>query len=209
MIDIAKLLQHRSEPDARAVLEDWCLTYGHDVRDMIRAPSIYGDDGDGDGYGDGDGDGGYGGDGYGGYGGDGDGGYGGAGGDGYGGYGDGDGDGYGDGGKYTFKRLETDVREGLTIVTLPSGGSYPYVLVGWLRRVQGDEYELAGARCIKRFGQDQALASLAENGPWKPTTSAGTKLLDAATQPELVHRLHIGRAIPCNKKAWAKWCPKP
>ncbi len=95
------------------------------------------------------------------------------------------------------------MRPGLKIVSLP-GGYYPYVLVGWLRRVGGDEWEIVGARVVRRFGQNQALAGLAEKGPAKDT-----ELLVASKKPESLHRLLIGRSIPCEPDKWAKECPKP
>jgi len=201
-----ELLINRGDPEYRLVLEDWYLTQGAIF--LIEEPGGDGDgygDGGGDGYGDGDG----GGDGYGGYGyGDG---YGDGDGYGYGdGYGDGDGDGYGgdgygDGGHKIPKlnREEIDVRDGLKIVSLPSG-AYAYILVGWLRRIVGDEYELIGSRCIRRFGRNRSLAELAKHGPYEDT-----QLLEAAVEPEELHRLLIRRALPCNEKAWTKECPRP
>ena len=118
-----------------------------------------------------------------------------------GGYGDGD-DGDGGGG---YQKSETrQMNEGLKILTYPSGGYYPYVFVGWLRRVGGDDYELVGARIIRRFGRDGALVNLAEKGP-----QSDTQLLDAAKHPEPVHRLLMGRVIQANAGAWKKECPKP
>ncbi len=173
----AALLLRRSEPEPRAVLEDWLSERGRRIQECL--PLI------GYGYGDGGGDGVDGGDGD------------------DGGYGDG---GYGDGGygKPNLKASsESDMRPGLKIISTPSG-YYPYVLVGWLRRVEGDEWEVVGARVIKRFGQSQALASLATKGP-----ATDTQLLDAATEPEPIHRLQITRAIACDAKSWAKEVPRP
>jgi hypothetical protein len=82
-------------------------------------------------------------------------------------------------------------------------------MVGWLRRVSGDEWEMVGARIFSRFGESQALASLAAKGPYKESGKQPTKLLEASVQPEQIHRLAIGRCIPCDVKAWAEACPKP
>ena len=38
------------------------------------------------------------------------------------------------------------MRNGLYLVTTPSGGSVAVLRVGWLRRVEGDELILVGAR---------------------------------------------------------------
>jgi hypothetical protein len=94
------------------------------------------------------------------------------------------------------------MRDGLTIISIPSG-YYPYVLVGWVRRVTGDEYDVHGARVIKRFGRNNALATLAAKGPLT------AELLPAAEIPERVHRLLVTRAIPCAVAPWAKECPRP
>ena len=96
------------------------------------------------------------------------------------------------------------MRNGLKIVVLPGNYYAPYVLVGWLHCVGGDEFEMIGARCIRRFGTNQALAALAANGP-----ARDTQLLEAAKRPEELHRLDIRRGIPCDPKAWEKHCPKP
>ena len=219
-----------SDPLSRAVHEDSLFEKG--LRLTIRVSGDGGgygggygdgdgDGGDGDGNGDGDGGGGYGdGGGYGGGYGDGNG-YGGGYGDGNGdggyggGYGDGNGDGdgngygggYGDGGGGNIQLFknhkEHDLKNGLRIVSIP-GGYYPYVLVGWLRRVAGDDWEMVSARVISRFGANQQLAVLAEKGPAKDT-----KLLEASTQPEDFHRLLINRSIRCNPESWAAACPRP
>jgi hypothetical protein len=234
------LLDHRSEPEARAVLEDALLEQGRTIRGVM---PVYGGDGGGGGgggygggggggYGGGDGSGsggggGYGGGGgdggYGGYGGDGGyGGYGGGGGDGsgggggggygggggggdggYGGYGGDGGDG-GDGGGVIPKMEASHMIDGaLQIISVPAG-SYPYVLIGWAKRFGGDEYDIHGARIIKRFGNTAALSDLAENGPKKDT-----QLLMASVLPERINRIHVTRCIPCNPKAWKKECPRP
>lgn len=95
------------------------------------------------------------------------------------------------------------MKNGLRIVSIP-GGYYPYVLVGWLRRLQGDDWEISGARVIRRFGARQSLAGLASKGP-----ARDTQLLEASAQPEDLHRLLINRSIRCDEAAWAKECPRP
>lgn len=133
-----ELLLHRSEPEARAVLEDWHLTVGS--RLVLGGPQMR-IDGGGGGYGD--------------------------------------------------------------------GGYYPYVLVGWVRRVAGDEYDVVGARCVRRFGESQALAGLAARGPLREREKQPTDLLEPAALPERIHRLLVRRCLPCDEKAWAKDCPRP
>jgi hypothetical protein len=211
------LLDHRSEPETRAVLEDVLLIQN---RTVIWPKSVFGGSGSGSGSGDGYGGGGGSGSGYGG--GDGNGNGGGSGSGGGSGYGDGDGDGdgsgYGDGdgygggdgsgggsgdGAHKFRAEEVDLHNGLKIISVPSGYN-PYVIVGWLRRVDGDWWEMIGARVIRRFGTNIAMTTLAEKGP-----ATDTQLLEASAQPEDYHRFGISRALRCNEEMWLKHCPKP
>ena len=209
------LLDNRCDPATRAVLEDVLKEQNRNLQSVFPLNSSD--------YGDGYGGGGYGGGGYGdggdgGYGGGGDGGYGGGGYDDGGDYGGGGGGGDGDGGGYggdggggdcggggvlpQFSYGE-DMRNGLYVISIASG-YYPYVLVGWAARDDGDEYKIHGARVIRRFGKKKSLAWLAANGP-----AADTELLDAAVIPECIHRLHMQRPIPCVVEAWKKECPQP
>jgi hypothetical protein len=197
------LLLRRSEPDARAVLEDVLLAEGRAIKDQLRYLRFYDYGYGGD---DGSSGGGYGG---GGYGGDGDDG---SSGGGYGGGYDGDdgssGGGYGGGygGEFdkTSERGHVDMEEGLKVVSVISG-YVPYVFVGWLRRIDGDEYELVNARVIRRFGDGYSIAELALKGP--KLGPGATQLLPPAT--ETVHRLMMSRCIAANVEAWKAACPAP
>jgi hypothetical protein len=202
-----ELLNRLSDPEYRAVLEDWLAESGQ----VLSLPILfnhydgygYGSGGDGSGSGGGgygSGDGGYGDGGYGDGGGDGgygDGGYG-DGGYGSGGYGDG---GFGDGGDLKFCRRDT-MTEGLRIVSVPAG-SYPYVLVGWVKQRRGDEFDVLNCRVVRRYGQNVSLSWLAQNGPAKDT-----KLNDLSPREEF-HRLHVTRCIPCVEAPWLEFCPRP
>ena len=96
------------------------------------------------------------------------------------------------------------MREGLKIFTIPSG-YYPFVLVAWLRRIGGDEWEACpGSRVISRFGNHVQLQKLAAAGP-----QAGTILLDPNPNAEEVNRLTIGRVLIADPEAWANECPRP
>jgi uncharacterized protein (TIGR02996 family) len=217
-----------SDPIPRLLFADWLdENRSPGLARLLRLGAIsgggyggggYGDgdgDGDGDGggyggggYGDGDGDGGgYGGGGYGNGGGYGGGGYG----DGGGGYGDGDGgygdggygDGDGDGGGYLKVRVSEGINmeNGLHIITVAAGYS-PYVLIGWAK--VGDLFvNLYNCRVIRRFGSRANLAAIAKEGPQQDTE------LLAASPVEHVAVMSVGRAIPCNEKAWRNECPKP
>lgn len=95
---------------------------------------------------------------------------------------------------------------GLYIVSLPSGGYYPYTIVGWLRpTTRGlDEWEAVGHRIIRRYGRNASLAGLAANGP-----AADTQLLEPAKFPMPVLRQHMGRPERCDWHVWVAACPKP
>lgn len=99
--------------------------------------------------------------------------------------------------------------EGLYLVQISITYYRALTIVGWLRRVRGDEYELApGARIVTRAPGEAAswtgLDDLAASGPGERYT-----LHAAMTQPEPLHRLMIKRAKPCDESAWAQHCPRP
>jgi hypothetical protein len=103
----------------------------------------------------------------------------------------------------SFLRGTSDMRAGLKIVVTP-GNYWCLSQIGWLRRVEGDEWELVGARTLRRIGEQVPLAEIAAKGPGKTI-----KLMPVAEQPEEIHRLLIRRSIPANEAAWAEHCPKP
>jgi hypothetical protein len=76
--------------------------------------------------------------------------------------------------------------------------------VGWLRRVGGDEWEIVGARSIRRTSGVRHIASLAEDGPQKDH-----EVGPVAKEPEPVHRLLIRRVVYANLKQWVELCERP
>lgn len=92
------------------------------------------------------------------------------------------------------------MREGLVLLQVP-GRYWAVTLVAWARRREGDEWELLGARSIRRIGQVRTLAWLAENGP------VGHVLGEPGD--EWVHRFQIRRPRLANPKAWLELCPRP
>jgi len=99
---------------------------------------------------------------------------------------------------------ETDMRDGLKIIQVPGRYSWAVTRVGWLRRVSGDEWEIVGARTIVRTGSPRTLDSLAAHGPGRDH-----RLSAISEASEEIHRLVIRRSIPANEAAWLEHCPMP
>jgi len=101
------------------------------------------------------------------------------------------------------------MKTGLTIL-VSQGSYYALIRIGRLRRVEGDEWELVGARVMVRATGWRtadgyvALSEAAAQGPGKAWT-----LLPASVEPEPVWRGHMLRPIVADAQAWAKECPTP
>ena len=94
------------------------------------------------------------------------------------------------------------MREGLKLIKLP--GYYGPVRVGWLRRIDGDNYELlAGSVLVIRTNGSRALAELAADGPLKDH-----KLTDKAGTAHDVNEFRVWQAIDCGD-AWREFVPQP
>ena len=105
-------------------------------------------------------------------------------------------------------KKEPDMREGLKVVQV-TGAYYGYAVtrVGWLRRVDGDEYELLpGAVTVMRTGEHNlaGIDLLASEGPGQRYQCS-----EPAKASEEIHRLLVRRSVPANEKAWAKVVPRP
>ena len=96
-----------------------------------------------------------------------------------------------------------EMRNGLAIVVV-AGGWRALTRVGWLRRVEGDEWELVGCRSVRTVGRYVPLAELATIGPVKDVS-----LQQEAAEPEPVHRLLMRRVLYCDVAKWAKEVPRP
>lgn len=101
------------------------------------------------------------------------------------------------------------MRDGLKVIQV-TGSYYGYAvtMVGWLRRVAGDEYELlAGARVVMRKSSvaPASLARLANDGMESNYFFVG----EPSEGPEEINRLLVRRCFPANEKVWGKACPKP
>ena len=98
---------------------------------------------------------------------------------------------------------ELDMKEGLKIIQLPGRYYYKVTKVGWLKRIAGDEYELIGACTVMRTSGTRHLDELASDGPkddhrvFKPSNAA-----------EDIHRLSILRCIQADPESWPT-CPQP
>lgn len=101
-----------------------------------------------------------------------------------------------------------DMTNGIKLISLP-GGYYGRLInrIGWLRRVNGDEWELLGGRTIYRvngIADVGAMEILAEKG-----LGENHKLSEVTSTIEEIHRLIIRRSRIANEIAWAKDCPRP
>jgi hypothetical protein len=101
---------------------------------------------------------------------------------------------------------EPDMKDGLKIIRV-TGAYYGYAVtkIAWIRRIVGDEWEMMpGARTIIRTGSPRTLDSLAAHGPRKDHT-----LTDPAIGSEELNRLMIRRSLPADEIAWGDLCPRP
>ena len=99
------------------------------------------------------------------------------------------------------------MRDGLVLVQFPGGYYRNVTRVGWLRRVEGDEFELFGAVTVWRESgsfDPAGLEKLAAGGLGK-----GYRASEPSPVAELAHRLTVRRVLRADEKAWARTCPKP
>ena len=95
------------------------------------------------------------------------------------------------------------MKPGLYLFATPSGGR-AVLRVGWIRRVEGDEYEVVSQRTPKRSEYTTMPSEAAAKGP-----PSAWKFTDPHPLPCPLTRYHIHHPWPCNEKAWAKVCPRP
>lgn len=97
---------------------------------------------------------------------------------------------------------------GLYLIQIPVTNYYAVTVVGWLRRLHGDEYELApGARVVTRIrgaADWNGIALLAEEGPGQRY-----KLHEPMKTSEPLHRLTMRRPKPCIESPWLQHVPRP
>ena len=98
------------------------------------------------------------------------------------------------------------MEHGLMLVMLGGAYGYTLTLIGWGRRIRGDEWVLApGNRTAFREGPVDlnGFDKLAAEGP------AGYRLSAPAKIKESIHRLLVRRCKPANVEAWKGTCPRP
>jgi hypothetical protein len=98
------------------------------------------------------------------------------------------------------------MRDGLKILQLPGRYGYSVTVVGWVRRVVGDELELHNACTVARTGNYRmdGLQKLASDGPKK-----AYDVTEPSKAVEEIHRLVVRRVLIASESAWAEKCPKP
>jgi hypothetical protein len=98
-----------------------------------------------------------------------------------------------------------EMKEGLLLVKFAGWYGRGLVRVGWVRRVSGDEYEmLPGAVSVWRRGAPLTpLDQLAALGPKKHKHHA----VDPSLVVEPLHRWSGVRVLYCHEAAWATDCP--
>jgi hypothetical protein len=108
-------------------------------------------------------------------------------------------------------REEQDMRNGLKIIAyLPGRYGYGLTRIGWLRRVSGDEYELIGARTLWRTRGNYQMGGLNKLAAEGLGEDYGAS--EADELPEELHRLLVRRVLICDEKKWANGrapMPKP
>jgi len=97
------------------------------------------------------------------------------------------------------------MKNGLYIWSQLSGGSVAVLRVGWIRRVEGDEYEALNMVTPQRKGDYETMFSdLAIDGP--PKKWSFTRPIPGACP---LNRFQIQGPVPLNPEQWAKISPKP
>lgn len=118
------------------------------------------------------------------------------------GVGGGVGGGVGDGGVYKEIK-EPQMFEGMALIQVKGNYGYLITKVGWLHRVEGDEWVIRGSIIIKRTGVLTDIEILASEGlNSSHIASAPTKV------GERLHRWTPVRCLEVNVDKWITLCPK-
>lgn len=99
---------------------------------------------------------------------------------------------------------ELDLRNGLKIIQLRGRYGWAVTILGWLRRDSGDEWEIVNARTVRRTDGARTLASLAHRGPGDDHI-----LSEQSEVIEETNRLLILRCLRANEAVWGPLCPRP
>jgi len=101
----------------------------------------------------------------------------------------------------SIKNGETEMTEGFAIL-FSTGTYFSSCRMGWLRQAGGDEWEVVSARNVRRTA-NSGIMSLAQCKAAKGL--GGHELGEVDTEPESVHRLHMLKAIRIPRADWPKW----
>ena len=101
----------------------------------------------------------------------------------------------------SIKNGETEMTEGFAIL-FSTGTYFSSCRMGWLRQTGGDEWEVVSARNVRRTA-NSGIMSLAQCKAAKGL--GGHELGEVDTEPESVHRLHMLKAIRIPRADWPKW----
>jgi hypothetical protein len=93
--------------------------------------------------------------------------------------------------------------EGMALIQVTGNYGYKVTKVGWLHRIEGDEWVIRGAIVIKRTGNLVDLEVLASEGLGVQHTATAP-----ATTGERLHRWSASRCLEVNEAAWIAICPK-
>lgn len=95
------------------------------------------------------------------------------------------------------------MKEGLYVL-VTRGTYYGLTRIGWLRREQGDEWEMVNCRSVLRTAYTADTVGLQKLAQCKGKVG-NHKLGELSLDPEPVHRLQMVRPIPINREHWHHW----
>ena len=96
------------------------------------------------------------------------------------------------------------MKNGLYLFTQPSGG-VTVIRIGWIKRLEGDEYEVLNSVTPKRAGDYETMWSdVAIDGP--PKKWSFTRPIPGGCP---ITRWQILGPVPLQESQWTKLCPKP
>ena len=95
------------------------------------------------------------------------------------------------------------MRAGLFLITTPSSDSVAVLRAGWVRRVEGDEYEMVGARTPMRNGHSMMFCDAQEAPP------PSWRWAEPLKRSIPLHRFQIRAPVELNPEGYAALFPRP